>query len=304
MTSPQRALTLALLLTTSAHATEHDWPAKPRTQGDEPRVSFSLSNRTGIAKAPFVTGAFPEVSGFASVFTPAAGVRLFPYAWLYAQLPITYVRLDFPAGAQVGEAAIGNLELALEHGIELRPTSRLGLLAAFLAPTANHGPEKSLLDNRALALAGAINGPENSSLLMPGAMGLRFGASIEHPQGPFQFRASLDVPLLIRISHASLPEDTMTHTFGVTPVLGLKAAWWTKSWFGASLGAAVIAEAVRLQEPSRDGDRSQRLQPIVQPSLHFQLGHRIRLNLDGNVPVGGALGGNAWSIGPSGRLEL
>lgn len=297
------ALSLSLLLTTSARATEHDWPAPPPARAAEPRVSFSLTNRAGLVEAPFVTAAFPEISGFATVLTPAAAVHVTSLGWLHAKLPITYVRLDFPAGAQVGEVAAGNLELAFEHHVKLHRSTRLALLAALLAPTADHGPETSLLDNRTLALGSALNGGKDSFLLTPGVTGLRLGASVGRWHHPFQFRAGLDVPLLLRLSEASLPADAETHAFGVTPALDLDVAWWMSSWFGASLGAALVMEAVRVQEPARGRERDQRLQPILEPSLHFQLGQHVRLALDASVPVGGALGGDTWSIGLMGRFE-
>jgi hypothetical protein len=304
VTAFRAALLFVLLLTSSARATEHDWPTPPRRQAAEPRFSFSLDNRTGLAEAPFVTTAFPEVSGFANVLTPAAAVHFATIGWLRARLPISAVRLDFPAGAQLGEAAIGNLELALEHGFEFHRSTRVGLLGAFLAPTANHGSEASLLNNRALALASALSGNKDSFLLTPGATGLRLGASIEHWHEPFQFRASVDVPVLIRISDASLPQETETHTLGLTPALELEAAWWVTQWFAASLGAGLVAEAVRLQEPARESDQNRRVQPRLNPGLNFRLGQRFSLALDVIVPVSGALGGQAWSLGLGGRLEL
>ena len=304
MTPLLRAFVLVLLLSASAHATEHDWPASPRTKDADHRLSLSLTNRAGLAQAPFVTTAFPEVSGFATVLTPAVAYRLSTMGWLRARLPISYVRLDLPARAQIGEAALGNLELGLEHPFELGASTHLGLVAALLAPTAAHGPEGSLLNNRALALANALNGGKDSALLTPGVTGLRLGASIEHSVAPFDFRAALNLPLLFRLSEASLPEATETHPIGFLPTLELEAAWWVTAWFGASLGAALMTEPARVSEPALERDRSQRLQPILKPSLHFQLGHHVALALDASLPVAGALGGDAWSTGLSGRFEL
>lgn len=297
----RRALGIAMLLSANAQAAEHDWPVAPRAKEAEPRLSFSLANRAGLVKAPFVTAAFPEVSGFATVLTGEAAVRLSALGWLRLRLPVSITRLDFPARAQVTEMALGNPELGLEHPLQLRPTTRLGLLAAFIAPLAQHGPENSLLQNRALALGDALNGGKDSALLTPGVVGLRLAASIEHSWRPFEFRASFAVPLLLRVSDASLPQQTKTHSFGLQPAIELRGAWWMTSAFAASLGAGAVAQAWRVEEPTLERDRARRLQPYLEPGLHAQLGKRLALALDGSIPVAGNLGGNAWSAGVRGR---
>jgi hypothetical protein len=293
-----------MLLSANARAAEHDWPAPPRAKDAQERVSFSIRNRAGLVEAPFVTTAFPEVSGFGMVLTGTAGVQFSSMGWLRLTLPISFVRLDFPARAQVAETALGNLELALEHPVELDPSTRFGLLAALLAPSAEHGTHTALLNNRALALGSALNGGQDAPLLTPGVTGVRLGASLEHSERPFAFRASLDLPLLMRLSDASLPEETVTHPIGLLPAVDLKAAWWITSWFGATLGGGLITEPMRVQEPALERDRNQRLQAVVEPGLHARLGQHVALGLDASVPVGGNLGGDAWSIGLHGRLGL
>jgi hypothetical protein len=297
-----RALATVLLVSATARAAEHDWPAPPNQSNAGERVAVSLETRAGLVEAPFVTTAFPEVSGFGTLLMPAASVRFESVGWLRLRLPLSIVRLDFPAGAQVAESALGNLELGVEHPFELRPSTRLGFSGVFVAPTATQGPETALLDNRALALASALGAHREQALLTPGVVGVRLGASVEHDLGRFTFRGTLDVPVLVRISDASLPADAETHALGVLPALDLQAALWITSWFGASLGGGVLAEAWRVQEPSLERDRRHRLQFVVEPGLHFRLGDAVRLGLDGDVPVGGSLGGDAWSLGLRGRF--
>lgn len=300
MTAFARALATALLASATARAAEHDWPAPPHQRDADGRVAVSLETRAGLVEAPFVTTAFPEVSGFATLLTPAAGVRFQSVGWLRLRLPVSVVRLDFPAGAQVAETALGNLELGVEHPLELQSSTRLAFSAAFVAPTATHGPETALLDNRALALSSALGANQEQALLTPGVVGVRLGASVEHDLDRFTLRAALDLPVLVRISDASLPADADTHALGVLPELDLKAALWITSWFGASLGGGVLTEPWRVQEPSLERDRRRRLQFVLEPGLHFKLGDAMRLGLDGDVPLGGTLGGDAWSLGVRG----
>jgi hypothetical protein len=297
------AFGFVMLLSTTAQAAEHDWPA-PLAKDVPERVSLSVTNRAGLVTAPFFTTAFPQVSGFGMVLQGDIAVRLSSRDWLRARLPVSFVRLDFPAGAQVAETALGNLELALEHEIKLRPATRLQFLGGWLAPTAEQGARIALLNNRALALGSALNGGKDAPLFTPGVSGLRLGASVEHFQRSLELRASFDVPVLVRVADARLPAETQTHLIGILPALDLRAAYWLTSWFGASFGGALITEPFRVQEPTRERDRNRRLQAVVEPALHFGLGRHVLLGLDGSIPVGGNLGGKAWSIGLSGRLAL
>jgi hypothetical protein len=292
------------LLGATANAAEHDFPLPPRAEDAAERVSFSLSYRAGLVEAPFVTSALPEVSGFASVLDITTALRLPPAGWLHARLPFSIVRLDFPAGAQVAETAFGNLQLGLEHGVALGAPTWLGLGAALVVPTAEHGSEASLLDNRALALASALDGGKDALLLTPGVTGLRLGAAIEHVFPPFRVRASLDLPLLARLSDASLTEETDTHAVGMLPALEVRAAAWLSSWFGVLLGSALVTEPLRIQEPARQRDRDRRLQPVFEPGLRFCVGRSVTLGLDGSVAVGGSLGGDAFGMGLGARLGL
>jgi hypothetical protein len=83
--------------------------------------------------------------------------------------------------------------------------------------------------------------------------------------------------------------------------LDLRAAWWITSSFGAALGGALILEPWRVQEPALEADRERRLQAVVEPSLHLRLSGDASLGLDASVPLGGNLGGDAWSVALRGR---
>ena len=293
---------LTVLVSTNARAAEHDGPIPPHAEDTKEQISFSMNNRAGLVEAPFVTTAFPEVSGFGTVLTLAVAAYIPPIGRLHARLPISFVRVDFPARAQVSETALGNLEFGLEHAIEIGRSTRLGLLAALPLPLAEHGPKTALLGNRALALSSALNSGRDALLLTPGVTGLRLALSVEHSFRSFEFRASLDVSLLVRVFDANLPEETTTHPIGILPALDLGATWWATSWFGASLGGDLITEPLRVQEPARERDRNRRLQAAVKPGLYARLGRHVMFGLDASIPVGGNLGGETWSIGTRARF--
>jgi hypothetical protein len=297
-------LVILLLLTGTARAVEPDWPTSPRTEDEEAPLSFSLSNRAGLAKAPFVTRHFPQVSGFAMVLTPAAAFRVASLGRLHLKLPISIVRLDFPARAQVAESTPGNLELGLRRQHELSASTRLGFGAAFVVPSADHGSEASLLENRALSLGSALNGGKDALLLTPGVSGARLEVSVETRLRAFDFRAGLDLPLLVRVSNASLPEETDTHVIGISPTIDLRAAFWIKPWLATSLGGSLIMEPWRVQEPALERDRKRRLQPMVEPGLQVRLGAHVVLGLDASVPLGGSLGGDAFGVGLHAQVDL
>jgi hypothetical protein len=108
--------------------------------------------------------------------------------------------------------------------------------------------------------------------------------------------------VLVRVSDASLPEETETHPLGLLPAVELQAGYRITSWFGASLGASLVTEPLRVQEPTLESDRSRRVQPVVEPGLTARLGRHVALGLDASVPLGGNLGGDAWSIGTHARF--
>lgn len=297
-------VSLIFALPRNARAAEHDWPAGFSLAETTPRLSLWVSNRAGLAQAPFFTPAFPNVSGFASVLTLGAAVRLSSLQCLRLRLPVTVARLDFPARAQVAETALGNVELAFEQTVALPTATRIGLVGALVIPSASHGPAQALLDNRVLALGNAVNGVQDSALMTPGVSGVRLAGSFEHWHEPFELRARFELPLLVRISTASLPTEAKTQTIGILPSLELRAAVWLARWFGASLGAALVTEPFRLQEPTREGERERRVQVLVEPAFFFRVGQHVTLGLDGSVPVGGNLGGKAWGVGTLARFSL
>lgn len=311
MTPARSAASFAFVLGASsavganARATEHAWPPLARLEDHvaERRFSLSLGTRAGLMTAPFVTTAFPQVSGFGTVLTAAAAVQVSAVGWLRVRLPVAFVRLDFPAGAQVGEAAFGNLELGLEHQLELQPDTHLALLATALAPSAEHGSGPALLDNRALAVASALNAGVDSPLFTPGVIGLRVGLSVEHSRPPFELRAAIDLPVLLRVSDASLPAETETHMGGITPKVDARAAVRLTRWFGVSFGAGLVTEPLRVQEPAFQRARNQRVQALIEPGVLVRLGQHVALGLDSNIPVGGALGGNGFSVNVSARVK-
>jgi hypothetical protein len=251
----------------------------------------------GLATVPFAVGALPEAKGQALSFLVDGARNLTGSLWLGLRLPLVAASVEQPAGSYVDATAWGNPSLRLTARGDAR---RLGPLALLVdvggevgAPLARHA--RSLLPNRALAIAGGIEGQAEPGLFTPGVLPVTAFTQVTLLSPRWSVSASLQLPLLVRVSDADLPPaDSRTRSLGFTPVLAVQGAAVVVRSFGVALLATV---ALDLRPPVAEVRDVPLAQFLVRASPFFHLGRRTLLLVDLQAPVGGALGGTSAALG-------
>ena len=276
-------------------------PAPPLLVGDEGalgRAGLAVHQRIGEVTTPFYTTAFPQASardGQATTTVIAGHLQLAPALWIGVRVPIAATRVEQPAGAHLDEAAWGNPELYGEHHtafgspdrVHLRSTARLALGL----PVAEHGPASSLMENRALAIADALEGWAERELFTPGVLPVTASGRLDLVRSPWVFSAGAKLPLLVRVSEADLSEESTTRALGFAPLVEARATVWPWRSFGASLGGHAVIDAIAATEPARRVGPTGIVQLVLEPRLLFPIRSHFLLIADFVVPVGGPLGG-------------
>lgn len=267
----------------------------------EPLSSWGISTelRVGSVTAPFYTEALSEVS---SEFTQARLMvfdgfyRISGRLWLGGRLPAAPSTVRQPAGSYSDEKAFGNPELYLEdRTLWFRIGSAVVLASARVgvgAPVAEHGSRSSLLQNRVVALSNALDDWRNPELYEPGVVPitLRMRGAIE-PR-PWGISVSAKLPVLVRISEASLPDEAETRALGLVPVVEAFGSFRPARWFEAQLGAHLVAQALPAASPPDGSARNGRLAFGVEPRLAFYIRKSVSLTAGFNAAIGGPLSGS------------
>ncbi len=254
-----------------------------------------LDTLGGVATAPFITSDLPRTSGNGAVLLLGTRLRVRPMLDIGVRLPLALIHVEQPAGSFVSEAAWGNPELFVEHAHAL-DVSRPMLLRtrmAIGAPLAEHG-SNGLMENRALAIADALLGWREHALFVPGVVPITPSAELAIPFRRWSPFATLDVPLLVRVSDAMA--DDAANAIGVAPVLGLGARAIVTSWLRATAGTYAVFDIAR---PLAYVDRASRVQVTMHADLAFSIGAGIHLGVTVLVPLGGPLGGETVAAGLS-----
>ncbi len=254
--------------------------------------SLSMSSRG----APYVTTAFPEVSGYGVRLRLDAELALGPVLKLGLRVPLVLARIEQPAGGLFGEAAWANPELSAgvaqpwlaRDGWQLLGATRL----AIGLPLAEYDASGSELSGRALALADAGEGFAESELYTPGVLPIVLSERVMLKSSRFRFGAALKLPLLVRISEAGLPRQTETHALGLEPVAELSARVELLRWFALESAPRLTW---RLLLPV--GSTTSKLQLLLPVALHFRLAQPLELDAVVQAPVAGALGGTTFAGG-------
>ena len=210
-----RAALLALALALCCAGAHAETPP-PSNDDGSPTLTLALESLlTSSHGAPYVTTAFPEVSGYAVVLRLDAELALGPALKLGLRAPLVLARIEQPAGGLFGEAAWANPELSASlgqlwlarDGWQLLGATRLALGL----PLAEYDSSGSELSGRALALADASEGFSESELYTPGVLPIVLSESVTLKSSRFRFGAALKLPFLTRLSDAGLPRQSDTH---------------------------------------------------------------------------------------------
>lgn len=278
------AALLAAIAMTAAPAAADDAPGS---------YGGFIHMRVGSASSPFFTAGLTEAS---SEFTQAISFvlgghfRLTDDLTIGLRLPAAPSVIEQPGGSYVDDKAFGNPELFVEHR---RPRIRWGAFGVALsvrgaigAPLAGHGSEDTLTKNRVVEVSNAIEGWRNQELYTPGVVPLTVSAQAVARSDPWQVVASVELPLMIRVSDASLPAEAETRALAITPHLLLGAAWWPRAWLGVSARAFAVVQA-RAPVATAGGS----VQLGIEPRIEFAIGDHVAVTTDLLVPIGGPLDG-------------
>lgn len=265
----------------------------------EPAPETTLAARAhfGLATAPFAVGTLPEAKGQALSFLVGAERHLTGSLWLGLRLPLVVASVEQPAGSYVDATAWGNPSLRITARGDARRLDRFDVFVdvggELGAPLARHA--RSLLPNRALAIADGIEGQTEPGLFTPGILPATAFTQVTLLSPRWRLSASLELPLLVRVSDADLPPaESRTRSLGFTPVLSVQGAGLVVRSFGVALFAAVTLD---LRPPVAEVRDVPLAQFLARVSPFFRLGRQTMLLVDLQAPVGGALGGTSAALG-------
>jgi hypothetical protein len=261
---------------------------------DDSRLQLSLEGRFGSSTGPYVTPAFPQTTAYGGVIGAHARLRVNQRLWLGLRAPLVLARVKQPAGALFAEAAWANPELSADfEALRLeRQGWRLALHAglALGLPLAEH--DRAQLAGRTLAFADSLEGFGEPELFTPGVLPLTPRASLQLSSGRWRFGASLKLPVLARVSEASLPSDATTRALGLVGVAALEARLQLLRWL--ALGAAPRL-AVRAIAPV--DDHASAAQLSVLGRVEIRLADELSASALFQAPVAGPLGGSTLGGG-------
>lgn len=265
----------------------------------EPPPAWGVSTqlRLGSTTAPFYSQALSETSSevlaklfiFEGFYRPAADLQA------GVRLPLSLSAVLQPGGSYSAQMAIGNPELYIEHqslSWELAgATVHVPVRAAVGIPVAQHGPGQSLLRNRVLALAGALDGWRNPELWEPGLLPVTLSARAVLAPEPWGASLAAKIPVLIRVGNASLPEESKTRAIGVVPTMEAQGTWQALVWLAVHVAGVVVFQIAPAASPPKNTARSGVVQLMFTPSVDFRIGERWLLSVDVSTAIGGPLSG-------------
>lgn len=250
----------------------------------------------GLAAAPFDVMTLPEAKGQAFVVGLHGSYALGSSTSIGVRAPFVIASVAQPAGSYVDAATVGNPQLRGAHRLLHRTSTAVMTLVGGLdigVPLAGHSA--SLLPNRALAIANAIDGMGSPDLFTPGVVPVTPSASLQWISMPWRVDGMMRLPLLVRVSNADLPDATTTpNAIGLAIVLGIEGGRQLTRRLGLVAATRLTTELW----PSADHVRAiSRVQDLERLSLAIRIRGRAVLLVDVQAAFGGEVGGSMFGIG-------
>jgi hypothetical protein len=258
----------------------------------------------GVSTTPFDVTSLPEAKGQAFVFLTGGRYSLSEALSLELRVPLVLGSVAQPAGSYVDTAALGNPGLGARYRfVDWRAgASTLALSGAVEvgAPLASHG--ENLMPNRVLAIADGIEGRGHPEWFTPGVVPITPSTTLRWAAAPWSLETELRLPLLARVSEASLPSSgSNTQSFGVATVVGLEARYRLSQRLSVASAAQLFFDLVPVVEHVRDLSRVQDFERL---SLHIHFGSLAALAVDLQTAIAGELGGSTVAFGLRAGLNL
>lgn len=288
---------VALAVASMGSAARADAPDLLGLVGDDERAVVHERLRLGVATAPFEARSLSEAKGHALSFVTDGWLRLTDRGWIGLRIPVVAGSVAQPAGSLIDEAAWGNPQLRAATRIVLAERDdlslRLTLGGGIGVPAAEHA--STLLPNRALAIANALEGLSEPELFRPGRLPLTPFGEIDGASGRLRVLGVVKLPVLVRVSEADLPKnDPGSRAVGVAVVLQLEGRLSITRAFGVALSPLLFVDAV---PPARSVVDPPRAQLSLSAGAFWQVARWGSVGIDVRAPVGGALGGSTVSGG-------
>ena len=270
-----------------------------RSASAEPPATWGVSThvRIGSASAPFHTEAWSETSSElqARLIVFEGFYRLSSRLVLGSRLPLSLSDVRQPAGSYSNGRAIGNPELYVAWAItdgDVHASIRAGVGV----PVAEHGSSSSLVLNRVVAIASALDGWRNPELYEPGVIPVTVSARVAIPPKPWGASLTAKIPVLIRVNDASLPDEANTRAIGIVPHIEARGTWKPLGWLEVGVASHVVFQIPAAVSPPEGSARAGIVQLGVGSGLAFQLGDHVSLSADVSAAIGGPLSGT-YSVG-------
>jgi len=292
------AVLLALSGGARAQAPTGSEPLGSPHASERPRLLLELQTHFGVVQAPFFTPEFPEVAAHGFVLALSGQYRLSPAWQVGIHWPLALLSLRQPAGSYLDESAWGNPSLLLLHrtSVEQAGSRRLDAWLGFElgVPLAESGALGSLLENRALEAANALEAYRDPEAFTPGTLALSPRVGVQLESGRFALRAELTTPFLIRVADAALPQASQSHALGLWPRFELQGSVQLTRFVQLALAANATLALLRVVDPV---PQTSRVQFSLNPKVQFGLARGFDLGLTFLAPLVGPLGGSTFAGG-------